>query len=124
MENFLGNWEFFCVGVWDGFYVYVSIKFKNFYSYKKRYLVINMGFIGYNKCFMWVVVGVLGFIYDFRFLRSCGIYFDIEFGYVFFNRFLNFDFYGEILFIIVGDLVFFNYFWFLKLYKDGIRVFK
>lgn len=52
LENFLGNWEIPCVGAWDGFHVYVSTKLKNFYSYKKRYSVTNMGFIGYNKRFM------------------------------------------------------------------------
>jgi len=32
LENFLANWEFPCVGAWDGFHVYVSTKLKNFYS--------------------------------------------------------------------------------------------
>ena len=44
-KNFLKiNWEFPCVGAWDGFHVYISTTVKNFYSYKKRYSVTNMGF--------------------------------------------------------------------------------
>ena len=40
--------------------IYVSTKLTNFYSYKKRYSVINMGFVGYNKRFMWAAVGAPG----------------------------------------------------------------
>ena len=29
LESFLENWEFPCVGAWDGFHVYVSTKLKN-----------------------------------------------------------------------------------------------
>ena len=36
LENFLANWEFPHVGVWDGFHVYVSTKLKNCYSYRKN----------------------------------------------------------------------------------------
>ena len=52
LQGFLENWKFPCVGAWDGFHVYVSTTMKNFYSFKKRYSVTNMGFIGYNKRFM------------------------------------------------------------------------
>ena len=39
LRNFLENWEFPCVGAWDGFHVYISTKLKNFYSFKNRYSV-------------------------------------------------------------------------------------
>ena len=122
LENFLGNWEFPCVGARDGFHVYVSTKLKNFYSYKKRYSVTNMGFIGYNKRFLLAAVGAPGSTHDSRLLRSCGIYSDIESGHVLPNRSLNLDPHGEILFTTVGDSAFPNHSWLLKPYKDGTRV--
>lgn len=76
-ESFFDNWEFFCVGVWDGFYVFVSMKLKYYFSFKKRYLVFSMGFISFYERFFWVVVGVFGFIYDLMFLKSCDFFVDI-----------------------------------------------
>ena len=32
VEGFLENYEFPCVGVWDGFHVYISSKLKNYFS--------------------------------------------------------------------------------------------
>ena len=46
---FLENWEFPCVAAWDGFHVYISSNLKNFFSFKKRYSVTNMGLIWHNK---------------------------------------------------------------------------
>ena len=60
LKNFLQDWKFPCVGAWDGFHVYVSIKLKNFYSFKKRYSVSSLGFIGSNKRFLWAAVGAPG----------------------------------------------------------------
>ena len=37
VKDFIENYEFPCVGAWDGFHVYVSSKLKLFYSFKKRY---------------------------------------------------------------------------------------
>lgn len=109
LENFLANWEFPCVGARDGFHIYVSTKLKNFYSYKKRYSVTNMGIIGYNKRFMWAAVGAPGSTHDSNRLRSCGIYSDIESGHVLPNRYLNLHPYGEIPFTTVGDSAFPNH---------------
>ena len=64
LEQFLENWEFPCVGAWDGFDVYLSTKLKNFYSYKKRHSVTNVGFIGHNKHFMWAAVSAPGSTHD------------------------------------------------------------
>jgi len=70
LENFLANWEFPCVGAWVGFHIYVRSKLKNFYSYMKRYSVTNMGFIVYNKRFMWAAVGAPGSTHDSRLLTG------------------------------------------------------
>jgi len=52
LTSFLEDWEFSCVGAWDGFHVYISSNLKNFFSFKKRYSVTNMGLIGCNKRFL------------------------------------------------------------------------
>jgi len=81
-----------------------------------------MGFIVYNKRFMWAAVGAPGSTHDSRLLRSCGIYSEIESGQVILSRSLNLDPYDEIPFTTVGDSAFPNHFWFLKPYKEGTRV--
>ena len=110
------------MGAWDGFHVYVSTKLKNFYSYKKRYSVTNMGFIGHNKRFMWAAVGAPGSTRDSRLLRSCGIYSEIEAGHVLPHRSLNLHPSVEIPFTIVGNSAFPNHSWLLKPYKEGTKM--
>ena len=85
LKNFLKNWQFPCVGAWDGFHVYVSTNLKNFYSFKKRYSITNMALIGYNKRFLWADVGAPGSTHDARLLRTSRIYSDIENGCFFSN---------------------------------------
>lgn len=119
LKNSRANWEFPWAGAWDEFHVYVSTKVENFYSYKKRYSVRKMGFIGYN---MWAAVGVPGPTRDSGLLNSCGIYSEIESGHVVSNRSLILGPYGEIPFPSVGDSAFHNHSWLLKLYKEGTRV--
>ena len=36
LKFFLEDWEFPCVGAWDGFHVYISSHLKNFFCFKKR----------------------------------------------------------------------------------------
>ena len=51
LMNSIKNYEFSCIGAWDGFHVYVCSKLKNRYNFKHRYSISNMGLVGYNKCF-------------------------------------------------------------------------
>ena len=51
LTSFIEDWEFPCVEAWDGFHVYISCHLKNFFSFKKHYLVTNMGLIASNKRF-------------------------------------------------------------------------
>ena len=122
LRNFLENWEFPCVGAWDGFHVYISTKLKNFYSFKKRYSVTNMGFIGHNKRFMWAAVGAPGSTHDSRLLKNCNIYSDINNGHVLPNKSLSLNSYGKIPFTTVGDSAFPSHPWLLKPYKECTRV--
>ena len=83
LESFLENWEFPCVGAWDGFHVYVSTKLKNYFSFKKRYSVSSMGFIASNKRFLWAAVGAPGSVHDSRLLKSRDLFAEIQQGHVF-----------------------------------------
>ena len=56
-KGFMENYEFPCVGVWDGFEVHVSTHLKNYCSFKNRYTITNMGLISYNKRFLALTVG-------------------------------------------------------------------
>ena len=69
VRGFVENYEFPCVGAWDGFHVYISSKLKNFFSFKKRYTMTKMGLIGYNKRFLYAAVGAPGSTHDARLLR-------------------------------------------------------
>ena len=60
LQGFIENYEFPCVGAWDGFHVYVSSKIKSYFSFKKRYTMSSMGLVGYNKRFLFAAVGAPG----------------------------------------------------------------
>ena len=60
-------------------HVYVSTKLKNYFSFKRRYSVSSMGFIGSNKTFLWAAVGAPGSVHDSRLLKSCDLFAEICF---------------------------------------------
>ena len=53
VNEFLENYEFPCVGAWDGFHVYVSSKLKSYFSFNKRYSMSNLGLVSYSKKFLY-----------------------------------------------------------------------
>ena len=75
--GFIENYEFPCVGAWDGFHVYVNTKLKSFCSFKKRYSMSNMGLVGYNKRFLFSAVGAPASTHDARMLKSTRLYQEI-----------------------------------------------
>ena len=84
--GFLENYEFPCVGVWDGFHVYINSQLKNYFSLKKRYSMTNLGLIDYNKHFLYAAVGAPGSTHDARLLKESSIYSDIINGNVILDR--------------------------------------
>ena len=60
LKNFIENYEFSCVGAWDGFHVYVCSKLKSYFSFKKRYTLSNLALIGYNKRILYAAAGTPG----------------------------------------------------------------
>ena len=121
LNAFLENWEFPCVGAWDGFHVYISCNLKTFFSFKKRYYVTNMGFIGANKRFLWAGVGAPGSGHNSTLLQSSDIFRSIEAGHCLPNQVLRLPGYGEIPFTTLGDYVFPPRAWLLKAYPDTTR---
>ena len=49
---YLENYEFPCVGTWDGFHDYINSQLKNYFSFRKSYSMTNLGLIGYNERFL------------------------------------------------------------------------
>ena len=82
IRGFLENYEFPCVGAWDGFHVYINSQLKNHFSFKERYSMTNLGLIGYNKRFLYAAVGAPGSTHDARLLKDSSIYSDIINGNV------------------------------------------
>ena len=74
LRGFIENYGFPCVGAWDRFHVYVSTHLKNYFSFKKRYSVSNMGLVSYNKRFLDVTVGAPGSTHDSRFLKYTNVF--------------------------------------------------
>ena len=120
LTAFLEDYGFPCVGTWDGFHVYISSNLKNFYSFKKRYSITNMGLVGANKRFLWAGVGAPGSVHDST-LKSSSIFNEIESGNVLPNKVLSLPRYGEIPFTMVGDSAFPARSWLLKAYPDTTK---
>ena len=117
LKSFLKDWGFACVAAWDGFHVYICSNLKNFYSFKKRYSVTNMGLIAANKRFLWVGVGTPGSVHDATLLKS-SIFNEIESGHVLPNCQINLPGYGNIPLATVGDSAFPAGSWLMKAF-DG-----
>ena len=52
VKAFIENYEFPCVGAWDGFHVYVSCKLKSFIALRDNSLS-NLGLVGYNERYLY-----------------------------------------------------------------------
>ena len=59
---------------WDGFHVYVNSNLKNYFSFKKRYLMTSLDLVGYNKRFLYTLAGASGSACDARLLKESSIY--------------------------------------------------
>ena len=115
LRGFIENYEFPCIGAWDGFHVYISSKLKNFYNFKHRYSISNMALVGYNKRILDLTVGAPGSTHDARFLRNTSLYRKILHGDALPNKTVNLgDDYGEIPLVTIGDSAFPRFPWLVK----------
>ena len=119
LKGFIENYEFPCVGAWDGFHVIVSSKLKGYYSFKKKYTVNNLGLVSYNKRFLYAAVGAPGSTHDARLLKSASIYQEILSGSVIPDRKIALGDFGEIPLVTIGDSAFPRFSWLLKSYNEN-----
>ena len=80
IKGFTENYEFPCVGAWDGFHVYVSSQLKSYFSFKKRYSISNNGLVAHNKRILYAAAGAPGSTHDARLLRHTSLFKDIVSG--------------------------------------------
>ena len=118
LKGFLENYEFPCVGAWDGFHVYVSSKLKSYFSFKKRYSMSNLGLVSYNKKFPYCAVRAPGSTHDARMLRNSAIYQKIVTGHAVYDRAIDLGEHGKIPLVTVGDTAFPKHAWLIKVFRE------
>ena len=124
MKGFIENYEFPCVGAWDGFHVYVSSKLKSFYSFRKQYSKSNLGLIGYNKSFLYYCgVGAPESTHDSRMLRSTSLYEKIISGNIIPDKGITLGDFGNIPLVTIGDTAFPKHPRLLKGYNEDTRIY-
>ena len=122
LRGFLENYEFPCVGVWDGFHVYIESKLKSYFSFKKRYSMSNMGLVSYNKRFLYAAVGAPGSTHDARMLRNTSLFKEIVDGNKLPKKSFNLEDMGEIPLLTIGDYAFPRFPWLIKAYTESPRM--
>ena len=115
IKGFIENYEFPCIGAWDGFHVYVCSKLKNHYNFKHRHSISNMGLVWYNKRFLNLTFGAPGSTHDSRFLRNTGLFKQILNGQGLPDKTVDLrDEYSKIPLVTIGDSAFPRFSWLLK----------
>ena len=117
LRGFIENYGIPCVGAWDGFHVYVSTHLKNYFSFKKRYSVSNMGLVSYNKRFLDVTVGAPGSTHDSRFLKYTNVFKKIYWM----EKCYQINLLSEIPLVTVGDTAFPCFAWLIKMFNEDTR---
>ena len=118
VKGFIENYEFPCVGAWDGFHVYVSSKLKSFYSLKKRYSMSNFRLAGFNKRFSYYGVGAPRSTHDCRMLRSTSLYETSISRNIIPDKGITLGDFGNIPLVTIGDTAFPKHAWLLKGYNE------
>ena len=121
LKNFIENYQFPCVGGWDGLHVYVCSKLKSCFSFEKKYTVSNLALIGYNKRILYAAVGALGSIRDARILKNTQLYQQILEGDAIPKLNICLEGAGTVPMVTIGDCAFPRHSWLLKSYKEDTR---
>ena len=119
IKGFLENYEFPCIGAWDGFHVYITSKLKNFFSFKKQYTITNLGLVSYNRRFLYAAVGAPGSTHDARLLRYTSLYREIMDGGGIPNKHIRLGDFGNIPLVTIGDSAYPSFPWLLKMYNES-----
>ena len=102
-KSFMENYDFSCVGAWDGFHVHGSTHLKNNFSFKCKYTITSMGLIGHNKRFLYLTTGVPGSIHNARLQRHSTLFQEIGRGNIIPSKSINLRDAGEIPLVTIGD---------------------
>ena len=122
LKGFIENYEFPCVGAWDGFHVYWKTNLENHYSFKRRYSFSNMALRGYNKRFLAATVGAPGNTHDARLLKYTKVYKEIKNGELLPDKSVNLGSkIGSVPLITVGDDAFPSHPWLVKAFTGVVR---
>lgn len=120
IKGFIENYAFPCIGAWDGFHVSVATRLKNYYSFKHKYTVTNMGLVGYDKRFLQLTCNAPGSTHDARLLRRSKLYQDIQLGHGLPNKYVNLgDDLGDIPLVTIGDSAFPQFAWLVKAFANN-----
>ena len=106
LRGFIENYEFPCLGAWNGFHVYISSKLKNLYSFKHRHSVSSVALVRYNKQFLDAAVEPQVSTDDACFLRHTELFRKIITSQGLLNKTVELNDYGEIPIVAVGDSAF------------------
>ena len=118
LKGFLENYEFPCMGAWDGFHVCISSKLKSYFTFKKRYSMPNLRLVSYNKKFLYCAVGAPRNTHDARMLRNSAIYQKIVTGHAVHDRAIDLGEHGKIPLVTVGDTAFPKHAWLIKVFRE------
>ena len=118
LKNFIENYEFPCIGAWNGFHVYVCSKLKSYFGFKKRYTVSNLALVGFNKRILYAAVGAVGSTLDARMLKNTQLYQKILEGHVIPKLNICLEGAGTVLMVTIGGSAFPRHSRLLKSYKE------
>ena len=121
VKGLIDNYEFPCVGAWDGFHVYVRSKLKSFYGFKKRCSMSDLGLVRYNKRFLYCGVGPPRSLHDSRMLRSASLYEKTISGNIIPDKGITLGDFGNMPLVAIGDAAFPKHPWLLKGYNEDTR---
>ena len=112
-REFIENYEFTCLGVWDGFQVYVSSKIKSYFNFKKRYTMLCLELVSYNKSFLYAAVGAPCSTHDARILKNIRLYHSIWNGNKISKKAMTLEGSGNIPLVTISDSAFPRHPWLL-----------
>ena len=120
-KGFIENYELSCVEAWDGFHVHVACRLKNYFIFKNKYIITNMGLILRNKRFLHLTTGASGSTHNTGLVRYSTLFKDIQGGGGVPNKSIILGDFGEILLVTIGDKAFPRKEWLLKCFSENTR---
>ena len=121
LRRIIANYVFLCIRAWDGFHVYLNLKLKSYFSFKKRYTMSSLALVGYNKRFLYAAFGAPGSTHDAQMLKSTNLLKNISHNQVIPDGTIYLGETGEVSLVTVGDSAFLQFPWFIKCYNTNAQ---